>query len=447
MKLILIDDHPESRAQLYEILDRNKAGPIWEAPSLQDGIEALESSAESVTLVVCNYRGTSKALTVLLLELSASIPCILFTDTDYPSIPREAALLAVKRDDVAGFKAIIEQLRKDGFFNKKTTADADFVRVDATNLTASKPLKTDLYLRLAPNRYCKRFHGKDVPNPSELEEYAKSHKIAGFYVKKDQVAALIASQADLIDAMNVEKEVALQTAQDTAAESLELIHNVVDQLGFTLELQELAKQNVSLLLKAFGDSPAFSDVLKRMRQHEGKYITAHSVMLAEVACAIAHKIGQGSESTFLKLTLSAVLHDITLTSNKLARRHRLEEITAANGFTAHDAHFFKLHPVKAAEYSRQLQQLPSDVDTIIIQHHEQPDGSGFPRGLRHHQINHLACIFIVAHDLLDYFLAIVPPNNRDDILRNFLDAHKAKYADGTLYKISQSLRTGEPLKL
>lgn len=447
MKIILIDDNPESRAQLYEILEKNRAGTIWEAPSLQDGIEALESRTESVALIVCNYRGASKALTNLLLELGASTPCILFTETDYSCIPREAVLMTIKRNDVAEFKTLIEQLRKDGFFSRKLTADDDFVRIEASSLGASKPLKADVYLRLAPNKYCKRFHASDVPNGKELEEYAVSHKIADFYIKKDQVAALIATQAEIIDAMNVEKELAMQTAHDTAAESLEIIHNVVDQLGFTPELQELAKKTVSLMLKAIGNSPAFSDVVTRMSKHDGKYITSHSVMLAEVACALAQKIGQGTAPTFLKLTLSAFLHDITLTSNRLARAHRLEEITAANGFTAHDAHFFKLHPVKAAEYSRQLQQIPSDVDTIIMQHHERPDGTGFPRGLRQHQINHLACIFIVAHDLLSYFLTIVPPNNRDDILGNFLEEFKDKYAGGTFQKICHSLKTGEPFSL
>ena len=28
----------------------------------------------------------------------------------------------------------------------------------------------------------------------------------------------------------------------------------------------------------------------------------------------------------------------------------------------------------------------------MLQHHEQPDGSGFPRGLYHHQIAPLACV-------------------------------------------------------
>lgn len=103
------------------------------------------------------------------------------------------------------------------------------------------------------------------------------------------------------------------------------------------------------------------------------------------------------------------------------------------------------HPSAAAELARQLRQLPADVDTIVLQHHEQPDGSGFPRGLFSHQISPLACVFIVAQDLLNHFLDF--GNIGDDLLQAFLTRQEPRYAQGIFRKIHESLKTGEPAPL
>ncbi len=49
-----------------------------------------------------------------------------------------------------------------------------------------------------------------------------------------------------------------------------------------------------------------------------------------------------------------------------------------------------------------MDELPPDTDLIILQHHERPDGSGFPRGLTHTRIGTLASLFILAEDLVHH---------------------------------------------
>ena len=45
--------------------------------------------------------------------------------------------------------------------------------------------------------------------------------------------------------------------------------------------------------------------------------------------------------------------------------------------------------------------IPSDVERVLLQHHETPNVQGFPRGLGMKQITPLAAIFIVAEDFVD----------------------------------------------
>ena len=82
------------------------------------------------------------------------------------------------------------------------------------------------------------------------------------------------------------------------------------------------------------------------------------------------------------------------------------------------------------------------MDTIVLQHHELPDGSGFPRGLYHHQISPLACVFIVAQDLLDFYLAnAASAHPKADVFQAFLAERETRYSSGTFKKILDSLKT------
>ena len=61
-----------------------------------------------------------------------------------------------------------------------------------------------------------------------------------------------------------------------------------------------------------------------------------------------------------------------------------------------------------AAIARSVEEIPPDVDVIISQHHELPDGTGFPRGLNYQRITPLSTVFIVAHDLVRHLMLVDP---------------------------------------
>ncbi len=87
---------------------------------------------------------------------------------------------------------------------------------------------------------------------------------------------------------------------------------------------------------------------------------------------------------------------------------------------------------------KRFPELAPDVDVIILQHHELPDGTGFPRGLHAKQISPLACLFIVAHEVVTVIM-----RNRDagvDFqIREFLNDRKQVYATGNFKKVAVAL--------
>ena len=96
----------------------------------------------------------------------------------------------------------------------------------------------------------------------------------------------------------------------------------------------------------------------------------------------------------------------------------------------------RLHPVHAADYVRKMSEIPADVDQIVFQHHERPDGSGFPRSLSGKFISPLTSVFIVAHDIVEFM------NNRPgESVDVFLSENELLYHHGTFRKIWLNLKS------
>lgn len=442
MHVILIDDDDTSRQELMEILKKRRIPIVTALDSLQQGIETIESAPDKVALAICNYRGGSVALLESFLRVTSQIPAIVLGETGAPKFIRDAKLDWLARGAEAALNRALDQLRGDGVLDTHLAPDSDFISVPISSLNPEKPPPVDFYLRLAPNRYCLRFRKEDGLDAIALDTYRRRPGTENLYARKDGLNGWLVKSSQEIDDWLERPRPDPAATRQLAEENLEVVQNVVSQLGFTPKAEELAKKTVALTLKALGTSPELGQILGQMRVHEGKYIASHSLMLAEIACALAHRLTWSSATTFLKLTTAAFVHDLNLPGNRLARMRIAAEVNEANGFTADDERAFRSHPVQAAEFSRQLRQLPADVDTIVLQHHEQPDGSGFPRGLFHHQISPLSCVFIVAEDLLDHFLE--GGTDTGGSMTAFLQRNETRYAQGTFRKIYDSLKSGTP---
>ena len=162
------------------------------------------------------------------------------------------------------------------------------------------------------------------------------------------------------------------------------------------------------------------------------------MLLAYLGCALASQMEWSSDTTYQKITLAAFLHDVSLKNQDLAQIQSLGELAQKSKFfTKEEQKEFRNHPIAACDISKTFDEVPPDVDSIIIQHHERPDGSGFPRGITHSRIGPLSAVFIVAHDLVRYLLE----NSSTDLTTNnkaldsFVKLHQKSYQQGNFKKI------------
>lgn len=315
--------------------------------------------------------------------------------------------------------------------------DGKYCRIRTSLLVKLSPLQVGVFIRLASDHYVKLFASGDVVNGDDLKKYIEKKGVSYMFVPKADSSVLIGKLNEHLKALLASRDLSMPAAREELEESIDVMQNLIDQLGITEEVQEVVKTNVDATMKAMGEFPELGSILKDLHTNQDTYISSHSLMLAHVSCALAVAVDWYSESTFQKLTMASFLHDTTLKDNDLCRVKNLEEFEKKykGKFNLKQIQEYKAHPERAALMIAQFKDVGAEVDKIILQHHEHPYGTGFPGALTGNYISPLASLFIIAHDLVDHlFDSNGKPNIEDFMLEN-----EKKYSAGNFKKVAKAI--------
>lgn len=314
----------------------------------------------------------------------------------------------------------------------------DYCRINTALLLKFNPLAANIYIRLSPTKFVHMFQKNDVFDENDLKRYRDQKKVDYLYLKNEDSGIFLNKLVEELKKMlSANPPPSPIAAAETVGSAVETIHSLIDQFGVTEEVQEAVKGSVDVTLKTMGDYPELGDVLKNIKDHNGKYIGHHSMVLTNIACALAVELDWVSDATFEKLTMAAFMHDAALSDHDLCAVKGLADFEKLHKgkFTPAQMQAYRTHPEKSAMMLNHFKDLPAEVDKIVMQHHEHPMGSGFPAQVTGNYISPLGSLFIVAHDLTDYLI----DKNGDMDVDDFLEIHKNKYSAGNFKKIAKAL--------
>jgi hypothetical protein len=316
-----------------------------------------------------------------------------------------------------------------------------FTRISTPLLLKMNPLAADIYVRLSAVKYVKLFSQNDEFDERDLSRYRDEKKVDYLHIRTGDAGVFTNKLLEELKKLLASIPAGKIAAADPVADVVETIHELIARVGVTEEVAEAVKSSVAVTMKALGDFPAFSDILKNVSESNGKYIGKHTVLLTSVACAIACAMDWYSEATFEKLTMAAFMHDAALSDHDLCAVKDLGEFekTFKGKFNQSQISEYRSHPERAALLLGHFKVMPPEVDKIVAQHHEHPMGSGFPAALSSNYLTPLSSLFIIAHDLTDYILDHPDDFNMD----HFLDSFEKKYSAGHFKKIAKVLGSVE----
>ena len=159
-----------------------------------------------------------------------------------------------------------------------------------------------------------------------------------------------------------------------------------------------------------------------LKEHKDEYafFTQKMNLTSVISCILAKQLDWISKSTIDKLVYASVLCDITLAVKpELLRIHSMSDYEKIkHTLSDDDQKIFLSHPKDAANLiKRYFSTAPPETDALVFQHHEQPDGNGFPLRVKADRLSPLSALFIVANDFAYYFLCDDEPTMEDFMLK------------------------------
>lgn len=345
---------------------------------------------------------------------------------------------------IADYSRLIEDLKT--FFaavkpkaptEEKSSEESKYCRIGTNLLIKVSPLDASIFVRLSATHFVKLFQQGDEFNAEDLKRYQQTKKINFMFLLKEDSGKLLKKlNAELENLIN-SKQVDVRAASELVEESLDTIHELVNSIGITPEVEELVANNVALSMKVMGDFPELKNILQRMHLERDQYIPSHSMMVAHLACAIAVAMDWYSDSTFQKLTCAAFMHDVGIRDHNLCAVKNIQEMEKKfqGKFSTKEVQEYKNHPKRGSALVAKFKEIGAEVDKVILQHHEHPLGTGFPDALNATYITPLAALFIVAHDLVDYAYDHDGKINMED----FIVENETKLQAGNFKKVLKGL--------
>jgi response regulator RpfG family c-di-GMP phosphodiesterase len=217
--------------------------------------------------------------------------------------------------------------------------------------------------------------------------------------------------------------------------TLDEIPNLKCEMPFPLiQLEQRVSKILDQVRKSSNMKQLFSQL--KIDRSESQYNLTHVGMIINISTAICMELEWSSDKTLEKFVYAAYLHDMAISDRpEFAKLNTFESLEdKRNELTAEEYKIILEHPNIAGNTVVGMREIPADVEAMLRQHHELPNGKGYPSKCTHQKITPLTSVFIVAHDLTEFIL-----NNQKWTLNDYVEKSRGHFPGANFIKIFKAL--------
>jgi putative nucleotidyltransferase with HDIG domain len=276
-----------------------------------------------------------------------------------------------------------------GKTEKNLNTDDDFARIMIDDFVSGKVLKHNIFIRLSKDKYVKIAHeGLDL-DIVRVRDY-KSRGVKFLYLKREDFREYLSSTLALA------KKVSASTGIDQRKKEHFLKHtgNLVVEKVMIEDLDQFAvnaaKEFFETALTVIVEEDELFRALEILNEHSD-HVYSHSLGVSLYSIMIARALGWRAAPTTFRVGLCGLFHDIGL---KEIDRRIIDMPRPSMGRS--ERAIYETHVTRSSEILSAAANIPEEVIQAVVQHHEDPAGFGYPRGLKGAEISPLARLLTVA---------------------------------------------------
>jgi response regulator RpfG family c-di-GMP phosphodiesterase len=300
----------------------------------------------------------------------------------------------------------VDRLLKKLTFNAER--DHQYVGVSVQTLAKINDISHPLYVKLNDDKYVKIMNALANFSQEEVDRF-KQKNIKILYVEKPFYSEFISKFRN-----KVVNEMIFRGLKVGSIEALslstsvqEVIMGAVRAFGWSQETQDMAIKNLQIVKNLVDKTEELHSVFQWASNTDHDYIFVHSILNCFMTTALAQAYKFKNEFAPEYLALASFFHDASLEPHQVKNEGRfLKAASLKIPINKEDWLWIKDHPEASSNMLALWPPCPQEVITIIKQHHEKPDGSGFPDGLKASEIDEMSACFIVAEEIVISYLEL-----------------------------------------
>lgn len=289
----------------------------------------------------------------------------------------------------------------------------DFLPIPIAEFVNGVMIPVDLFVRLSEEKFVLVGKAGTHSNVDQFKNYQNKEVSYLWVLKKEyyKVAHQSISLAGI--AINM-KDLSDKHKTTFVSQAARSVFRQMDHLGLDMEIYQSAKQISEAVIALVENHKVLSDLFASLA-NLGDQTLSHSVAVSSISVMIGHALAYEKKATLEKLAMGGLLHDIGL---KTLPKELIEKPMAI--MTHHEVMQYETHAYKGMQMLQSLGIVPDDVVSIVLEHHENALGQGFPQRLRDVKMHPLAKVVALADAYADLILpnvnCPVPKNPREALM-------------------------------
>ncbi len=421
IKVLIVDDEVDIRELLVFYLSEKFTIQHSEAGNVNDAIKLIDKAIlENAPFDVCisdfNMPG-GKGTKIFehIINNNIKLPFVYATSVDDKELKFSDKFKVTRvnkpfqEDDIYNAVASLllesnsEILNLNQDKNEKKISNYSPISIDS--LIFLKLINYSLYVKINEESYVKVSYPKTVFSNENYNHYVEKN-IKQLYLLSSDYKELVNSFAQKVNSslfLKIEDEEEFQ--QFKLSEQIQkFITDIFDQFGWSKELEEIAVANLKNIIYLAQKNKNLKKLLNSINFEKMNKASAHCVLNSITSIVLMKEFNFPVED-YKFIGFAAFFHDNSLSDYIIENEFKFYQTLIQKRPNYKDELKMLIsHPNDSVSALTRAGFTPELVKTIILQHHEKPDGSGFPNGIKENLINEYSAVFIIAEHLTFAFL-------------------------------------------
>lgn len=276
-----------------------------------------------------------------------------------------------KIDDLRHTIQSILKENKDGVAPPPTLTSEDFCKVQINEFLSKPIIDFDLYIKLSEVNFIKIANKNDQLPKDQIRNYS-ARGIQHLHILKSDFRKLVQFNLELVKIAKTRENI-------PHTKKLSLLKNTANLILETSYTQQIDRESfkdssefLQLAVETISESDEAFQLLELLSDHSNQ-VFSHSLVVSMYAILIAKQSGIESSLTLFKISMAGLFHDIGKKEIDDAILNKPRHLV-----TKDERMLIESHVTRGYEILLSIKNIHSDVTRMVIEHHEDQAGTGYP---------------------------------------------------------------------